>query len=465
MGKLIEIRRKFLQMGIGDLPPAVMRATLDVPRPNSERGMRTTPENALKYLYRRLWIDTDLRETILDIRDMDRRDPRVKKVHKRTAAMIVKGGLTLRRESNRRVLREWEQFVRRLKLYRREKLESDARGAMMEGNLPIQWVLDQGNQVVAGIRMPAETMLPLVGANGQFADPKHAYDQVDLSTGAAIARFALWQLSLGRLTPDNYDDKGSLGRPYMDASRTVWRKLTMTEEDLVIRRHTRAAQKLTHVLEGATPDELEQYRHRVENEREDVNTDYYLNKKGGVQTVQGDANLDQIADVVHLLDTFFSGAPAPKGLFGYSGDLARDVLEDMKKDFYEEVDSLQDMISGVYQDGFRLQLLLKGMNPDNFDFEVQFAERAVETKNQAADRALKIQGLGASRRTVWEAAGLDPNVELNRREEETKSTDPYPEPDRIRPGNGAAGAPRVSVTPGNQRKGESATDITTRTVQ
>ena len=36
---------------------------------------------------------------------------------------------------------------------------------------------------------------------------------------------------------------------------------------------------------------------------------YYSNKKGSVQAVQGDANLDQIADVVHLLDTFFSGAP------------------------------------------------------------------------------------------------------------------------------------------------------------
>ncbi|PIN63680.1 hypothetical protein CKQ90_33395, partial [Klebsiella pneumoniae] len=34
--------------------------------------------------------------------------------------------------------------------------------------------------------------------------------------------------------------------------------------------------------------------------------DFFLNKKGSVTSVSGDANLDQIADVSYLLDTFFA---------------------------------------------------------------------------------------------------------------------------------------------------------------
>ncbi len=78
------------------------------------------------------------------------------------------------------------------------------------------------------------------------------------------------------------------------------------------------------MLEGANKEELASYRDQVERDQaEGITTDYYLNKKGAVSPVQGDANLDQIADVAHLLDTFFSGSPAPKGLFGYVGDLSR----------------------------------------------------------------------------------------------------------------------------------------------
>lgn len=429
------------------------------PRPNTEQGWRSTPEKALEYLYRMMWVDSELRATILDIRRMHRLDPRVKKVHKRTAAAAIKGGLRLKtgKTGNTRLTRAWQDFERRLRLNRREKLESDARGMMMEGNLPMQWVLGADRRVVAAIRMPSETILPKVGANGTFLDPMTAYEQYDVATGSRLAVFPLWQLSLGRLTPDNYDDQGCMGRPYLDASRSVWQKLAMTEEDLVLRRRMRAPLRLAHVLEGATPEEMDAYRAEVEQDQaHGITTDYYMNRKGSVTPVQGDTNLEQIADVVHLLDTFFAGAPAPKGLFGYTKDLARDILEDLKRDFFDEIDSLQDTLSYVYQLGFELDLLLKGINPMDAGFEVVFAERRTETPNQAADRALKYQAIGLSGQTVMETAGVDPAIEMERLDHESRDRDPYPEPHRIGP---SAGAPRVSITPGNARKGESATDI------
>lgn len=462
---LMTIQQKYLAMGIGQLPRSAIRSAMAragaIPSTTTEVGRRTTPENAIKYLYRIMWVDPDLRAMILDIREMDRKDTRVKKIHARTARAAIKGGLRLTgKDVDERLRRLWKAFERRLQLERREKLESDMRGLMMEGNLPLQWVVGEDKRVVAGVRMPTDTLLPNVLANGTFRDPKAAYAQYDLATGARVATFAQWQLTLVRLTPDNHDDLGSMGRPYLDAARTVWKKLTMTEEDLVIRRRERAPLRTAHVLEGANDQELEAYKARIEDEQREITTNYYLNRKGGVTAVQGDANLDQIADVVHLLDTFFAGSPAPKGLFGYTGDLNRDILEDLKRDFFDELDALQDTAAFAYQLGFELELLLRGINPDDYEFTVGFAERRTETPNQAADRALKLQAMGFSRRTVLETAGGDYETERARRETEAKETDPYPEGEAGM--NPPPGSPRVAVTPGNAPKGDSATTISTR---
>src|SRR5680860_411037 len=334
-----------------------------VPGPNTERGTRSTPENALKALYRRMWVDPELRATILDIRAMDRADSRVKKIHTRMSRTAVKGGLLLEAaSSHKRLQKQWGEFRDRLGLTRQEKIESDCRGLVMEGNLPMQWMLNADQRVLAGIRMPTETLIAKVLPNGRFVDPAQAYEQYDLAHELPIASFALWQLSLVRLSPDNYDDMGCFGRPYLDASRTPWRKLIMTEEDLVIRRRHRAPLRMAHVLEGAGEADVEKYRAEVERDGAQITTDYYLNRKGGVTALQGDANLDQTKGVVLLRDAFFAGALAPKGLFGYTDGMARDILEDLKHDYYDEMDALQDTLSYVYELGFRLDLLLQGVN-------------------------------------------------------------------------------------------------------
>ncbi|SFW39490.1 hypothetical protein, partial [Nitrosovibrio sp. Nv17] len=326
-------------------------------------------------------------------------------------------------------------------------------GLVMEGNWPVQWVLDKGFNVVAAVRMPSETILPNVSESGRFKDVKKAYTQVDVMTGRELAVFPLWQLFHARFDPDNFDDLGSLGRPFLDAARKTWRKLDMTEEDLVIRRRVRAPLRLTHRLKGWTEAEVEAYRARVEKDQHEIMTDYYVNKDAEVVAIQGDSNLDQIRDVVHLLDTFFAGSPLPKGMMGYTDGLARDILEDLKRDYYDEVDVLQDTLSFGYEAGFRLHLLLKGINPDAEDFTITFAERRTETASQTVDRGLKLKALGLPQGMVWEELGFDPAYVEERREWEASHYDPYPE------AHGGANPARVSITPGNGRQGESGTDI------
>ena len=427
------------------------------PAPKQKADSETGTRNNDPYnddFMRHLFVDYSRVQTVRDIRTMDKKDPRIKKIHGRMAHTTTKGGLGLRKTTNKRIIREWGRFERRLQLNNAQKLESDALGLVMEGNLPMQWVMDESPVVAKGVRMPSETIRPEVNKSGQFKNPQQAYSQLNLSGGKVIATFTEWQMSLARLRPDNFDDMGAMGRPYLDANRETWKQLRMTEQDMVVRRHMRAPMRLLHTLEGADEADIKKYKQRNAGKNNGVTTDLYTNKKGGIAGVQGDANLDQIADVSYLLDTFFAGAPAPKGLFGFAGDLQRDVLEDLKRDYYEEIDALQETLAGVYQSGFLLQLLLAGINPDIDDIKIEFVERRTETANQAADRALKLRALGASHRTAWETAMLDPKEELERREDEAKSNDPYPEPENINP--------KVSVTPGNERKGDSATDITTR---
>lgn len=425
-----------------------------------EKGGRLASDAALERQYRNMMVDYERRAIVATMREMDQKDGRVKSIHNRVTRDIIRGGLVLEvseRNSSQTLKREWSGFQARLQLYRAEKLKSDARGLVMEGNLPLQLVLGPGQDVVAALRMPSDTIVPIVDDGGRFKNPGTAFEQRDVMTGDVLARFAAWQLMLCRLDPQNFDDLGSMGRPWLDSSATTWRKLTMTEEDMVIRRRHRAPLRMAHVLEGADEPALTAYRKTVEGERGSIATDYYLNRKGSVTALQGDENLGEVADVVHLLDTFFAGTPAPKGLFGYVDGLARDVLEDLKRGYYDEIDGLQDTVASAYVMAFRIHLLIKGIDPGPDEFLVRFAERRTETPNQVADLALKYLALGLPQDEIDLLLGYDPDTLAAKRKEAAKSRDPYPTPGGL--GARPVAPPRVSITPGNAPKGESATAI------
>lgn len=432
-------------------------------RPANEAGARVASDLAMERLYRTMWVDTERRALIRTMREMDAQDGRVKRIHGRVARDCIRGGLVFQaaeRSSGETLKREWDAFKGRLQLDVGEKLKSDARGFVMEGNLPLQLVLDDARprRVVAAIRMPSDTIQPITDMSGRFRNLAQAYEQRDVMTGEVLARFAAWQLMMARLDPDNYDDQGSLGRPFLDACATTWRKLVMTEEDLVIRRRVRAPLRMAHVLEGADDAAVAQYRQQVEGDQGQITTDFYLNRRGAVTAVQGDAKLDEIDDVVHLLDTFFAGSPAPKALFGYTNGLARDILEDLKRDYYDEVDGVQDSLAQGYNLAFRIHLLLRGIDPGPDEFTVRFAQRRTETPNQVADLALKWQALGLPRDMIYADMGLDPEFVRTQAEAEAQRNDPYPAPPAGAPGAPAPQA-RVTITPGNARKGESGTAV------
>lgn len=430
-------------------------------RLSEERGARIDSQAAMQRAMKNaMFVDYDRRAMVALVREMDMKDGRVKQVHGRTASDVIRGGLVMQTTSTV-ISDEWERFQARLQLNNWEKLKSDARGLVMEGNLPLQLVLDDAMDIAAGVRMPSDTIVPITDLGGRFKDPARAFEQRDVLTGGVQAAFAAWQLGLGRLDPDNWDDLGAMGRPMLDGCASTWRKLVMTEEDLVIRRRVRAPLRLAHVLEGADESALLAYRQSTEGEKGEITTDFYLNRKGGVQAIQGDATLGDIGDVAHLLSTFFAGSPAPKAMFGYTDGTARDILEDMKRTYYDTIDSLQDAQGGVYAFAFRIHLLFKGINPGPEEFYLRFAKRRTETANQIADLALKWMALGLPDEFIHSEMGLDPQDIREMKIKQANSNDPYPNPLKV----GVDGLPltstaaKVSVTPGNAPKGESATAI------
>lgn len=428
-----------------------------------ETGARLASDDAMmREIKSVMFVDHERRVMVQTIRDMDRRDGRVKTIHTRTAGDVIRGGLVMQ-TSSELVAKEWTRFMARLQLDNSDKLKSDTRAMLMEGNLALQLVLNDALEVGAAIRMPSETMVPMVGLDGRFKNAGAAFEQRDVMTGKVLASFAAWQMPLGRLDPDSWDDLGSMGRPLLDASAGIWRKLVMTEEDLVIRRRMRAPLRLSHILEGADDTALEKYRQETEGSKGSITTDFYSSRKGGVQAIQGDATLGDIGDLSHLLATFFAGTPLPMALLGYSDGTARDVLEDMKRHYYDSVDGYQDAQAGVYAFAFRIHLLIKGIDPEPDEFYLRFSERRTESANQVADLALKWMALGLPDEHIQSQMGLDPQKIRAMKIKQANSNDPYP--NALKPGADAGGVPeagtvnKISVTPNNAPKGESATNV------
>jgi hypothetical protein len=230
----------------------------------------------------------------------------------------------------------------------------------------------------------------------------------------------------------------------------------MTEEDQVLRRRTRACLRLAHILEGATPEEIDAYKamnkDTLQNPLE-VTSDFFMNKKGAVQPIQGDANLDQIADVKELKRDFFAGSGVPEHMLGYVEGVNRDIFADSLEAYYEILEDVQELQADGYEDGFRLQLLLKGINADGYEWELKFKGRKVESDNQLADRMLKHMSLGIPPAMIWPQMGYDAEAVKTARDKAAKEKDPYQ--DRLDQELGGANGKgnQIKNVNGNARKG------------
>jgi len=409
-------------------------------------GFAPTPTRSMRYNMRLQQVDTDLKSAITDIQEMAKKDGRIAQILKKTAESCVKGGLRLKTSGdNQKLIELWDRFVRSTRLDNRQKLMSDASALVMQGNLALQIVIDKNtNEITRLVQMPIVTIVPNVDATGQFPKPEKAYSQIGMG-GSVVADFPLWQLSMTRLFPENFDDFGSFGMPLLHSVRDHWRKLRQSEEKLLLTRDEGIA-KTFFVLENSDQEGLEKFQRHVEAQSDMGISTFFSNKKGGMTVSNQGANLGEIADITYCLDSVLSGAGVSKELLGYTNGASLSTIQAMSDIFYEGLDSIQDILATAYRDAFVFNLLLQGILPEDYTFTVEFVERTTETRSQRVDTALKMQAAGASRATVFFEMGLDPALEEERLAADAPGTT----------------TTNLNIVPGNAPKGESALTVSTR---
>jgi hypothetical protein len=104
--------------------------------------------------------------------------------------------------------------------------------------------------------------------------------------------------------------------------------------------------------------------------------DFFSNKRTSIQSIQGDARLSEIDDVLHHIRTWWVASPVPMSLLGYGQDLNRDVLDEQKQQYDSVKESTSEWVSQqIVRPLIERQWLLKGIYPGGLDWSVEWASK------------------------------------------------------------------------------------------
>ncbi|MBE3584845.1 MAG: minor capsid protein [Thermoanaerobacter sp.] len=435
-------------------------------------------------------LEHDRRSILLDVRQMLKEDPRVAEANRRLAQDACRGGITVvvqgaskdvrarnkRRHPGQKPLRRNSLADRAqeiidgvIKTARiNAKLSSWARSLLADGDLFLNVIVDLKTRRIVDIRrVPAITMKRNVDKEGRFVDISRAFSQLDPMVHAAsffpgvpenaIRHFALWEINHIRW---NYVDGQIYGESQYAVIRRLSRQLLMTEEDLVVRRRTRAVQRRHHRIgtpeRPGTPADVEAYKqlNSLDHQRGRFKqtTDYFSNGLVEIKNLEGDARLNEIEDIQYLLNIEFLRLGVPKGLLGFAEDINRDVLDEQQQQYLASLEHLTDTLEygdpGAYS-GLRaifdFALLLQGINPDAVTYNIRWSEKTTEKLSERITRTIKARNAGLiSRRTACQLLANDFDIEdvdaeLAAIEEENTPAAPLEESPPARgPGGGQA---------------------------
>jgi hypothetical protein len=241
----------------------------------------------------------------------------------------------------------------------------------------------------------------------QFFDPAAAFAWADnvllsvdvltnqLPPGATV--FAEWQIVHVRYS---HDEDSRYGAPLFAAARKPYKRMTEGEFDIAIRRKTRAGMKYVHALKDASETDIEAYRTRNQDVLDDpfaAVADYFSNKDTTVSSIQGDAHLSEIEDVLHHIRTWWIASPVPMSLLGYGQDLNRDVLDEQQKQYKVACEELSRWASEqIVKPLIERQWLLLGIWPDSLEWEVEWAAKDALTAEAFVDAAKALATLRAT---------------------------------------------------------------------
>jgi hypothetical protein len=335
----------------------------------------------------------DRRSKIADCRQMVEDDPRPKQILATLARDATKGGFTLQLTGPRAAAAQViaDALFARIKLNTR--LDDWARLTFRDGDTFLELGVAANGEIVEITRKPSLEMYRWSDDFDRFFDPAAAFYWTDQPTAAntpppGATLFPEWQIVHARW---DRDEGSRYGTPLLASARRAYKRMTQGELDIAIRRKTRAGLRYLHILEGASPAEIEAYRAMNAPALGDnfaAVSDFFSNKAGGIQLLQGDANLSQIDDVLHHVDTFGVASLVPLELIGYGRNLNRDVLEQKKEQYDEAVGSVRGwLVAEFILPILERQWLMLGIWPDALEVDVQWKAKKEATPLELKDMA------------------------------------------------------------------------------
>lgn len=362
---------------------------LNINNKNRIQKGKTYP-NYNNILYESMKVEMDRLKMYEECWVMYNEDARIAAAIDTTAGSSTNGGFTIQfnqANTNEAILKDAESIFKNIR--NKTRLESKVLGIAKEllilGDVFLEVIIDPKTYEIVNLKkLPARTIVRIEDEYGTLL----GFEQVDASNNV-IAKFQPWQILHMRW---NHFSGQKYGNSMIKAIIAIYKKLRMTEEDLVIRRRTRAGLKLHHY--GASPeepldeDEVDSYMEMNKSTPLNVRTDYYSNGKWKIDVLRSDDGVSEINDIKHLEDTLFIGLRTPKGLLGIGEDPNRATLERQEVAYIRLLTEVTNIIGMQIKEVFHLGLALKGINPDNVEFELIWEEKTIEDIDRKVERLI-----------------------------------------------------------------------------
>ena len=348
-------------------------------------------------------VESGRRAKVQDSRRMVEDDPRPDQVLATLARDAVKGGFALQVTGPRdaAALAVAEAMIERLDLATR--LDDWVRLTLRDGDSFLEIGVTEDGEIEVVTRKPTLEMVRNSNRYDLFDAPERAFYWSDMpwatvDPGSNVLWFAEWQIVHARWL---HDEGSKYGRPLFGAARQAFKRMTQGELDIAVRRKTRSGLRYVHVLEDASEAEIEAYKVRNRAALGDpfaAVSDFFMNKRGAIQVIQGDAHLSEIEDVLHHVDTFGVSSPVPLELIGYGRNLNRDVLEQKKEQYEETLEQVRAwIVAEVLRPLIERQWLLAGIWPEGLTLDVSWKSKRQATPTDLAEMARFAAAVKASR--------------------------------------------------------------------